>query len=285
MMDKAQHRRGLPRIICCVLLGTGIAASFWDIWVGLMRQWASDDNYTHGFLIVPLAAYFGWERRRELADASILPSLAGLGLLITGVLLYVLGIAAAELFLARIAVLLAICGSILFLFGREHLRILRFPLLLLLLMIPLPAIVFNQIAFPLQLFASEVGEVALRAGGVPVVRDGNVLELVGLRLEVAEACSGIRSLVSLLTFAIVLGHVSGCSTARRWLLAMATAPIAIVANAARVAGLGFVAHLWGKTSVEGLIHTTSGGLVFVAAVAALLFVNSAARPRCAGAGW
>ena len=145
-------------------------------------------------------------------------------------------------------------------------------------MVPLPAIVFNQIAFPLQLFASQVGEVTLRAAGVPVLREGNVLELEVLRLEVAEACSGIRSLVSLFTFAVVFGHLSQSSTRRLCLLAIATVPIAVAANAARVAGTGLAAHVWGKSAAEGFLHTASGTLLFVIAVTLLLSLNRVRRP-------
>ncbi len=262
-------------VVC--LLVTAVAATYWDVGAGLVRQWASDDNYSHGFLILPLSVYFAWQRRGELAAAPLVPDLWSVAAIVLGGTLLVFGVAAAELFLARVSVIPLLAGCVAFLWGRVHLRILRFPLLFLLLMIPLPAIVFNQLAFPLQLFASEVGEVTLRAAGVPVLRDGNVLELEQLRLEVAEACSGIRSLVSLLTFALILGHFGKASSKRLWALAVATVPIAVGANAARVAGTGLAAHVWGPAVAEGGLHTASGALVFVVAVAALLSLNRVPR--------
>ena len=186
------------------------------------------------------------------------------------VLMLIAGTLGAELFVSRASILMLIAGTVLYVLGPNHLRIAAFPIAFLALMIPLPAIIFNQIAFPLQLFASRVGEVALGAAGVPVLREGNVITLPTVTLEVAEACSGIRSLVSLLTLAIVIGQFS---EPRRWIrvaLAATAVPVAIVANAARVAGTGIAAHYVGASAAEGFLHTFSGWLVFVVALALLL---------------
>jgi exosortase len=275
----------VPRSIAgaapAILVSTAILATYWELCAGLVQQWAHDDNYSHGFLIVPLSAYFAWQRRAALAAAALNPSAWGLGLIAISIAMIVIGTMAAEVFVARVSLVVLIAGCIAFLYGTRHLYILRVPVLFLLLMIPLPAIVFNQIAFPLQLFASQVGEVTIRAAGVPVLRDGNVLELEALRLEVAEACSGIRSLVSLLTLALVLGQVGGGSARRIWLLAIATIPIAVAANAGRVAGTGLAAHVWGKAVAEGFLHTASAALAFTVAVAALLALKSLRVPRWA----
>jgi exosortase len=275
----------VPRAIAgaapAILVGTAILAAHWELFAGLVQQWAHDDNYSHGFLIVPLATYFAWQRRAALAAAPLTPSAWGLALIAVSIAMIVIGTIAAEVFVARVALVVLIAGCIAFLYSAQHLYILRVPVLFLLLMIPLPAIVFNQIAFPLQLFASQVGEVTIRAAGVPVLREGNVLELEALRLEVAEACSGIRSLVSLLTLALVLGHLGGGSSRRIWLLAIATIPIAVAANAGRVAGTGLAAHVWGKAVAEGFLHTASAALAFGVAVAALLAIKSMRWPRWA----
>ena len=255
-----------------------ILALYWNVATGLVRQWTADDNYSHGFVIVPLAAYFAWNRRERLRAAPLQPSAWGLAGICVSVSIFLLGTAAAELFLARISLIPLIASCIWFVCGPAHVRVLRFPLLFLLLMIPLPAILFNQLAFPLQLFASQVGEVTLRAAGVPVLREGNVLELETLRLEVAEACSGIRSLVSLLTVVIVLTQVGESTSRRWWLLVGATVPVAIAANAARVAGTGIAAHAWGREAAEGFLHTASGTLVFVVAVTILLALHRLGRP-------
>jgi exosortase len=264
-----------------VLLAIVVAVLFtyWNVGAALVAQWAADQDYSHGFLIVPLAVWFAWRRRTALAAASPQPSSVGLVVAAASLGLLAAGVAAAELFVARASFVGLVAGAILFLYGRAHLRILTFPVGLLLLMIPPPEIVFNQIALPLQLFASRVGEVTLRTAGVPVLRDGNVLELVGMQLEVAEACSGIRSILALLAFALVLGELGGCSRRHRALLAAATLPIAIAANAGRVAVTGLAAHYWSPALAEGLLHSTSGLLVFATAVAVLVLVDRALSPR------
>jgi len=239
----------------------------------LVKQWASDDNYSHGFFVVPLAVFFAWERRKALLNAPLRPSVAGLFLLTLSLLTLLAGRLGAELFLTRVSLIGVLGGIVLFVWGRDHFRILLFPLAFLILMIPLPAIIFNQIAFPLQLLASRAGEAVLNVAGIPVLREGNVLQLPTRPLEVAEACSGIRSLVSLLTLAIVLGYFSERRTGRRVLIALSAVPIAILANAARVAGTGLASELISPAAAEGFFHTFSGWLMFVVAFAGLFAVQ------------
>jgi exosortase len=239
----------------------------------LVRDWAADDNYSHGFLIIPLALYFAWERRARLAEPPLRPSAAGLGLVAVGLAVFTAGVLGVELFLTRISMLVVIAGAIVFTLGWAQLRILAFPLAFLLLMIPIPAIVFNQIAFPLQLLASRVGEAALTLAGVPVLREGNVITLANTSLEVAEACSGIRSLVSLLTLAVVYGYFTDRRVWLRAVLALAAIPIAIAANGVRVAGTGLAAHVFGPSAAAGFFHTFSGWLVFVLALILLVVVH------------
>jgi len=241
----------------------------------LTKQWVSDENYSHGFLIVPFALYFGWRQRAQLAAAAPRSSLAGLAVVALSLVVYLAGQLGAELFLARISLVGIVAGVVLFLFGWQHLRLLAFPIALLVLMVPLPALVFNQIAFPLQLFASRVGELALSTAGIPVLREGNILELSTTRLEVVEACSGIRSLISLLTLAVILGKLNEPRGWARVALALVTVPIAIAANAARVAGTGVAAYWIGPEAAQGFFHTFSGWLVFVLAFALLLGVQRA----------
>jgi exosortase len=176
-----------------------------------------------------------------------------------------------ELFLTRISIVGLVAGTVLFVLGWDHLKVAAFPILFLLLMIPLPAIIFNQIAFPLQLLASRFGEWALQLAHVPVLREGNVMALPNTQLEVAEACSGIRSLISLLTLGIVYGYFMHPSGWVRTTLALATIPVAILANGFRVAGTGIAAYYYGPEAAQGFFHTFSGWLVFLAAFA-MLFV-------------
>jgi exosortase len=241
----------------------------------LVSQWASDENYSHGFLIVPFAVYFAWAQRARLAAAPIHPSIFGLAIVCASLVVLIAGLFGAELFLARSSLIGVLAGTVLFLLGWQHLRLLAFPIALLVLMVPLPALVFNQIAFPLQLFASRVGELVLTTAGIPVLREGNILELSTTKLEVAQACSGIRSLVSLVTLGVILGKLN---EPRRWaraVLALVAVPIAIIENAARVAGTGVAAHWVGPAAAEGFFHTFSGWVMFVLAFFLLLLTQHA----------
>jgi len=261
--------------IAVALVVAGFALLYRQVLVKLVLDWYHDDNYSHGFLIVPLALYFAWERRAKLQKIPFAPSAFGLVVVLGSVLLLIAGILGSELFLTRISIIGAIIGVLLFLLGWQHLRALAFPLGFLLLMIPIPAIIFNQIAFPLQLLASQFGESAMGLANVPVLREGNVLILANTTLEVAEACSGIRSLVSLLTLAIVFGYFSDPRGWVRTLLALSSIPVAIVTNGFRVAGTGIAAHRFGPAAAEGFFHEFSGWLVFVSAFMLMLAVQRA----------
>jgi exosortase len=255
-----------------------VAAGAWlyaGVLQDLVRDWSQDDNYSHGFLIPPLAAYFVWERRDRLARAVTRPSLWGLALVLASLGVLVAGILGVEFFLTRVSLIGVIAGSVLFLAGWSHLRIISFPLAFLLLMIPLPALIFNQIAFPLQLFASKFGTNVLQYCSVPVLREGNVIVLASTRLEVAEACSGIRSLISLLTLGIVFGYFTDKRLSVRTVLS--TIPIAIFANGLRVAGTGLAAHYYGPEAAEGFFHSFSGWLVFLVAFVMLFLVVQVVR--------
>jgi exosortase len=277
--------------VACVLTGA-ILWMYGGILSSLARQWASDDNYSHGFFVVPLALYFCWERRGALTAARPRPSILGLILIAVSLAILLVGLLGAELFLTRISLIGVIAGVVLYVWGWQHFRTLAFPIAFLLLMIPLPTIVFNQMAFPLQLLASRAGEAVINLAGIPVLREGNVLQLPSRTLEVAEACSGIRSLVSLVMLAIVLGHFTERRMSRRILIALAAIPIAILANAARVAGTGLASELISPAAAEGFLHTFSGWILFVVAFIGLVAVqralarmpadsstSAAARPR------
>jgi exosortase len=267
-----QKVRSHPWVAGLVVLAA-LAATYHEVAAGLVRQWSTDDNYSHGFVVLPLALWFTWERRVALRALPLQPSNTGFFLIAFSLAMLVVGVLGAELFLARISMIGVIAGLVLFLAGRAHLRVLTFPIAFLLLMIPLPALIFNRIAFPLQLLASGAGATALETAGVPVLREGNVLVLASTTLEVVEACSGIRSLVSLLTLALVLGHFSLRARWSRALLAASAVPVAIVANAARVAGTGFAAHFWSPEVAEGFFHVFSGWIVFAVAFGALLLIQ------------
>ena len=249
-----------------VALYAGVLQNLWD-------AWANDDNYSHGFLIIPLAAYFAWERREALRRAKINPSLVGLAAILASLGLLIMGVLGAELFLTRVSIIGVLAGGVLFVLGWSHFQVLLFPLAFLILMVPIPAIIFNQIAFPLQLLASQVGTTGLQALHIPVLREGNIIVLASTTLEVAEACSGIRSLISLLTLGIVFGYYMDSRVWVRVVMALATVPIAVASNGLRVAGTGIAANSYGPQAAEGFMHTFSGWIVFVVAFVMLFIVH------------
>lgn len=257
-------------LVTIALVGSGVLLVYWAVMASLIDAWSTDDNYSHGFFIVPLAAYFAWERRQKFEQAPVKPSLAGLALVALSLMMMVAGTLGAELFLSRASLIGVTAGIVLFLGGWQRLRVLLFPLAFLLLMIPLPALIFNKIAFPLQLLASHVGESAVSAMEIPILREGNVLILANATLEVAEACSGIRSLVSLFTLGIVFGYFADPRPWVRAFIALSAIPVAILANGLRVASAGVAAHNYGTAGVEGLFHEFSGWVVFVIAFLMML---------------
>lgn len=236
----------------------------------LIHQWAEDEDYTHGFLIVPLALYFVWEKREKLKSMLAGPSLAGAGLLAAGLLTLIVGEIGADLFLQRFSLILVLGGLVWLILGKQYLDELVFPLAFLIFMIPLPAIVMNAIAFPLQLFAAQTATVCMEAAGIPVLREGNTIVLANTTLEVVEACSGIRSLQALLALGAVYGYFTQKSAWKRWALLFLSIPIAILANAFRVAGTGFLAQYIGPAAAQGFYHAFAGWIVFAVAFVLLL---------------
>jgi exosortase len=260
----------MRRLATLVLLGVALCWLYAGVLLGLVRQWASDEDYSHGFFVVPLAGYFLWERRHKLRDAAPNPSAFGLLVLGGSLLCFIAGQLGSELFLSRVSLIGVLGALVVFLLGWRHLRLVAFPLAFLLLMLPLPEIIFNRITFPLQMLASRVGEVVIAASGVPVMREGNVLLLPNRALEVAEACSGIRSLMSLTMLAVVLGYFTERRTWVRVLTALAAVPIAVAANALRVAGTGLASYWISPAAAEGFFHAFSGWFMFIVALGGLL---------------
>jgi exosortase len=260
-------------VLAAVAMLSSALVLYWPILRDLASDWYHDANYSHGFLIVPAVVWIIWRDRAALRRLPQRPTASGLFVVLTGLVVLFVGTLGAEWFLTRVSLLIVLVGMTMFLFGTGVTRRLAFPYGLLVLMIPLPAIVFNQIAFPLQLLASRLGVLMLRLGDIPVLREGNVIILSNTTLEVAEACSGIRSLVSLLTLGVLYGYVSGYGPLRRLFLASLTVPIAIAANAIRVAGAGVTASWYGPVAVEGFLHSFSGWLTFSSSLVMLLAID------------
>lgn len=251
-------------------LGALCLALYYPALHGLVRAWLDDPNYSHGFLIPLLSAYFVWERRDRLRALTREPSAWGLALLLAGLLAFSLGRVGAGAFLLRTSLIGVILGLILFLLGPRAFRLCLLPVGFLALMIPLPTVFFVELTLPLQLLAAQLAAFLLQALGIAVLREGNVIFLAHMTLEVVEACSGIRSLVSLITLAIVFSYFTHRPLWRRCLLTVSAIPIAIVANASRIAGTGLLAQFLGPGVAEGFYHTFSGLLLFGIAFLLLL---------------
>jgi exosortase len=246
-----------------------LAACYAPILTSLVRQWNDDADMGHGFFVPVIAGYIAWKKRDQIADRLPAPNWWGLAIMLwAGFQLYVATLG-AELFLARTSFVISIIGAVLLLGGTEYLRIFSFPLFLLFFMVPIPAIIYNQLTFPLQLIASRAAETAIDLLQIPVIREGNVLILPQQTLNVVEACSGIRSLLTLTFLSLVYGYFFEKRTWVRVVLFCSTIPIAIAANAGRVAFTGVISQFKPELA-EGWFHEAQGWVIFMIALVILI---------------
>ena len=247
--------------------------TYYRVLAGLVDTWWRNPDFSHGFLVPIFAAYLIWTKREALLGERVAPSWSGVAVVALGLFVLLLGSYGAAVFLSRASLVILLAGLVLSFAGWEYLRELRFALLVLFLAIPLPTIVFNQIALPLQIFASELASGLLSLFNIPVFRQGNVIQLAAMKLEVAEACSGIRSLVSLFTLAVFCGYFLEKTFLRRVVLALASVPIAIAANAVRIFGTGLCVQYWDPDKALGFFHEFSGWVIFLVSLGCLFFVH------------
>ena len=263
--------------VAATILATILLAMYWPILGGLVTQWWDDANYTHGFVVPLFSGFLAWRERTRLTATVPRGSLLGLALLIGGIGILILGSIGSENFLMRSSLIIVLAGLVLFHFGTRVLRILFFPLAFLFFMVPLPGVVFYAVTFPLQRFAAEQAAWTLDLLGVPVLLDGNVIHLSQITLGVTEACSGIRSLISLLASAVAWAYLTlplGLIALAFVLLAI---PITIFANAARVVATGLIGQWLGVEYASGFFHEFAGLAVYSLAVAGLGGVYILAR--------
>ncbi len=259
--------------------GVLLAACYANVIVRLVSQWSYDENMGHGFFVPLVSGYILWQRRGDLLAVKPAPNWWGLVLIFWGAAQLYVATLGAELFLGRTALLISLTGIVLLTGGVPVLRIVAFPLFLLLFMIPIPAIIFNQVTFSLQLLASRLAEFALAVLGVPVLREGNILELASQRLSVVEACSGIRSLLTLSFLALVYAYFFDKRVWMRGVLLVATVPIALVANASRVTVTGLLSEV-NPELAEGIFHTASGWVIFMFGLGLLILVHAVVSKTC-----
>lgn len=256
-----------------LLLGVILGALYWPILRDLGQQWWSDANYQHGFLVPVLSVYLVWRRRAALQRITPRGTWLGLPVLLAGIATLLVGDIGAENFLMRSSLLVILAGLILLHLGRQTFREVLFPLGYLFFMIPLPAILLYALTFPLQNVAARQAAWALDFLGIPVLLDGNVIHLSQISLGVTEACSGIRSLISLIAGAVAWAYFMLPSGWVTLLFVACALPITVFANAARVVATGLIGQWFGVEYASGFFHEFAGWVVYLFAFACLMGVH------------
>jgi exosortase A len=252
-------------LLLAVLLGSFVLA-FFPVWKTLIETWANSEEYSHGFFIVPLCVYIVWREKEALAQVTMMPANWGLGLAILSLLIYLFAYLAEIATLASLSMILFVSAAVVYFYGFRMLWELSFPTFMLLFMIPVPGQVYAELTIPLQLFVSKVSVWFAAMTGIPVFREGNVIHLPDRTLEVVQACSGLRSMISLLTLSAVFGYLTLKSNLFRAALFVSGVPISVLVNVVRVIVLIFVSYYFGYDLTTGSVHTLFGLLIFALAL-------------------
>lgn len=267
-------RRYKIQLILTVIL---LSVLYVHIVPDMVQQWYDDENYSHGFLVPIIAGWFLWQRRESLKHIVVAPANSGLLVIFYGLLQLLIAWLGTEYFTMRSSLIIVLIGVILFWFGKATLKTLALPLGYLIFMIPIPYIVYDSVAFPLKLFVTKVSVFFLELIGVVVVREGNIIMFPTTTLEVADACSGIRSLMSLLALSVAYAFFSQESRLKRLIIILSAVPIAICTNSIRVIVTGILAQWWGARAAEGFFHEFAGMVVFALAMGLLVLVGALLR--------
>jgi exosortase len=274
--SSASTRAGLefvrPSWRAAAWIGVLLLVCYGPILYRLVLNWTTDQDMGHGFFVPLVSGFIIWQRRDVLKQIPKDPNIWGLAIVVVAGLQALAATLGAELFTARLAFVFALTGSVLYLGGTRWLKALAFPLILLLFMIPIPQIIYARLTLSLQLLASHLAEALITLSGIPVIRTGNVLELPHQTLNIVEACSGIRSLISLSFLSLIYAYFTDRRVWMRWALLAATVPIAIAANAIRVAVTGLLTQV-DTMLAQGIYHEIEGYLVFVIALVALVLTH------------
>ena len=276
-MNSANQVNRKPSTIAAIsltaLLVTSFVLAYFPVWKNLVAAWLRSDEYSHGFFIIPLCGYILWQKREILSQIPVCPSSWGLGLVIFSLLLYLFAHFAEIVTVASFSMVLLVAGIITYLYGRLMLKELLFPLFLLLFMIPIPAQIYSSLTIPLQLFVTKVSVSIGTLLGVPVYREGNVIHLPDRTMQVVQACSGLRSMISLLTLSAILGYFTLRSNFLRVVLFASGVPAAIFVNIIRVLLLVLTFHYFNYDLTSGTIHTLFGMTIFILALLLLIIIK------------
>lgn len=260
-----------------ITLGILVLALYYSVLIELVHDWVIDENYSHGFLIPLVSAFFIWRKRDRLRTRQRKSNGIGLAILMLGLLLFIVASIGAELFTQRLSLLLVIGGLLLYLGGRKITGDLFFPLLYLVFMIPVPYVLYYSVSFPLELLASRLTTAAVSLIGIPIIREGNILHLQNTTLQVVDACSGLRSLLSLSALSAALAYATQRTLVKGIILFLAAVPVAIGANILRLSLTAILASLYGEQVAQGFLHQFSGVAVFAFAVVSLSLIGAILR--------
>jgi len=258
-------------------LGILIVILYYSVIRDLVGDWVIDENYSHGFLIPLVSAFFVWRQRDVLRKIRWSSHNLGLVVLVTGLLMFMAANVAVEYFTMRFSLLVVIGGLILYLGGKDLAGRLVFPLLYLVFMIPVPYVLYYTISFPLEILASRWTAGVLSILGIPIFREGNILYLENITLQVIDACSGLRSLISLSALSAAMAYMTQKTVLKGAILFLASAPVAIAANILRLSVTAVLASIYGEQLAQGFLHKFSGMVVFIFAVISLSLIGGLLR--------
>lgn len=256
-----------------LVLSAALVALYLPFLTKLVTDWGTNDDYSHGYFIPILTIYFIYSMRDELRTLALTPNNFGIIIVAAGLAQLLVAKIGSEYFLQRTSLIIVLLGLVLFLLGRQYFQKLSVPIAYLIFMVPLPAIVWNKIAFPMQLFASAITERVIYFLGIPIYREGNILHLAETTLEVVAACSGLRSLVTMFALSAALAILSSLSTTKKIVLFISAVPIAIFANICRLTFTALLATQMGSDAAQGFLHEFSGIMVFLLGLGLLVAVN------------
>ena len=247
--------------------------AFFPVWKGLISAWLNSDEYSHGFFIIPICGYVVWQKRKVLVGVPFNTSWKGLILVIFSLFLYLFAYYGEILTLASFSLVLMFSSVVIFLYGLRMFKESLFPLAFLLFMIPFPSQIYSQLTIPLQLFVTKVSVWFTANLGIPIYREGNVIHLPDRTMQVVQACSGLRSMISILPLGAILSYLTLKSNPLRYILFLSGVPTAIVVNIVRVVLLVGAFHYFGFDLTTGTTHTIFGIFIFMLALIFIFMIR------------
>ncbi len=256
------------------VIGLGFFLLYFPFLQTMVNDWATNPNYSHGYLIPFISIWLVYSLKNRVSEIKPHPSNWGVLIIVLACLQLIVAKIGSEYFLQRTSIILLFLGICLYLYGIKITRILLIPIIYLIFMIPIPVIVWNKIAFPLQIFASYLTEIVIRLFGMPIFREGNIITLPSITLEVVDACSGIRSLTTMMALSIPFAFFIPSGKAKKIILFLSSIPIAIIANIIRLTTTAFLSSLFGEVFAQGFLHEFSGMLTFILGLFMLFLIQT-----------